>query len=404
MALGFGQPWQVALEESFRSVLKAHDLMDAHAEACRGDAEPTIGGKSTPYTRALARCVAALRDRVATALAEFDATIETHVSELDTLRGGSRLLVALPSAHSGYGVDSSGHMHAAWMAEATATEMAVPRDVMPERISDCLAAPPTSVVGTGVRAQLTSRLDARVRSRVAAMHRMALRAFAKAAAEAVAPETHPEAPACLRKASTMAPPPPLSAHSAAAAAALLNTSAPAVLRRSGRPTAHSRAILKAWMNAHVLPSASHPHGPFPTAAEKAALADETGLSVNQVNDWFINARARWWKPLVEGMHAGLVTGDGPAAFSAALLDAAQPLPAVSERDEEAPRMSGAKGRHVRQRSVSRAPVSVLDSLAHGGTAPLRRRCSGMVASRDGSAASKDLGSVIDALGLGDGSL
>lgn len=56
---------------------------------------------------------------------------------------------------------------------------------------------------------------------------------------------------------------------------------------------------------HFLPSASHPHGPFPTKGEKEQLAEETGLTVTQVGDWFINARARCWRPMIENINVKL---------------------------------------------------------------------------------------------------
>jgi hypothetical protein len=34
----------------------------------------------------------------------------------------------------------------------------------------------------------------------------------------------------------------------------------------------------------------------PTKGERQALAKETGLTERQVGDWFVNARARVWKP------------------------------------------------------------------------------------------------------------
>ena len=419
VALEFGQSWEVALEESFRSVLKLHGLDDAYNDVTRAsdaDAKGSAGagsaataagpgGKSTPYTRALALCVISLRDRMAAALTEFDATIEEQAARLEALRSDGDVAMPLPSAHTGFGVDTDGQMHQAWMAEMTATAADVPREVMPERMADVFAAPTQSLIGATMRAKMTSRLDARLRSRVAAMHRMALRAFAKAAAEAVAPETHPDAPPCLRKASAMAPPPsmPATAKGDASASDVLR-SAPPSLRRAGKPTPHSRAVLKAWMQAHVFPSASHPHGPFPSPQEKEELADETGLSVNQVNDWFVNARARWWKPLVEGMHSGLVTHLGDS-----LAGMADPLSCVPERGEEETAAEQPRGgmHPRRQRSMSRTSMGVFDVLAHGGKAPVRRRASSMGGgsdSRRSSGSALDVGQIIDELGLGDGSL
>ncbi|PHZ16075.1 uncharacterized protein RHIMIDRAFT_185170, partial [Rhizopus microsporus ATCC 52813] len=44
-------------------------------------------------------------------------------------------------------------------------------------------------------------------------------------------------------------------------------------------------FLKRWL---IL----HKRHPYPTEREKQELADETGLGVNQISNWFINARRR----------------------------------------------------------------------------------------------------------------
>ncbi|KAL4389064.1 hypothetical protein AHAS_Ahas03G0007700 [Arachis hypogaea] len=55
------------------------------------------------------------------------------------------------------------------------------------------------------------------------------------------------------------------------------------------------AILKSWLFEHFL-------HPYPTDTDKHMLATQTGLSRNQVSNWFINARVRVWKPMVEEIH------------------------------------------------------------------------------------------------------
>ncbi|XP_042512599.1 BEL1-like homeodomain protein 4 [Macadamia integrifolia] len=58
---------------------------------------------------------------------------------------------------------------------------------------------------------------------------------------------------------------------------------------------HSVAILRAWLFEHFL-------HPYPTDTDKEMLASQTGLTRNQVSNWFINARVRVWKPMVEEIH------------------------------------------------------------------------------------------------------
>ncbi|RIA05071.1 hypothetical protein BRARA_K00676 [Brassica rapa] len=43
--------------------------------------------------------------------------------------------------------------------------------------------------------------------------------------------------------------------------------------------------------------------PYPTDSEKHLLAIRSGLTRSQVSNWFINARVRLWKPMIEEMYA-----------------------------------------------------------------------------------------------------
>ncbi|KAJ4884575.1 BEL1-like homeodomain protein 3 [Raphanus sativus] len=72
-----------------------------------------------------------------------------------------------------------------------------------------------------------------------------------------------------------------------------------VVRPSWRPQRglpeNSVSILRAWLFEHFL-------HPYPKESEKIMLAKQTGLSKNQVANWFINARVRLWKPMIEEMY------------------------------------------------------------------------------------------------------
>ncbi|KAL0384051.1 UNVERIFIED_CONTAM: BEL1-like homeodomain protein 7 [Sesamum radiatum] len=54
-------------------------------------------------------------------------------------------------------------------------------------------------------------------------------------------------------------------------------------------------ILRAWLFEHFL-------HPYPKDSDKIMLARQTGLTRSQVSNWFINARVRLWKPMVEEMY------------------------------------------------------------------------------------------------------
>lgn len=63
------------------------------------------------------------------------------------------------------------------------------------------------------------------------------------------------------------------------------------MRRRFRP--HNSAlpkegvtVMKDWLYTHV-------DNPYPTQSEKDAMAEDTGLTIKQINNWFINARRRY---------------------------------------------------------------------------------------------------------------
>ncbi|CEG69703.1 Putative Homeobox protein PKNOX2 [Rhizopus microsporus] len=63
-------------------------------------------------------------------------------------------------------------------------------------------------------------------------------------------------------------------------------------KRRGNLPKEVTEFLKRWL---IL----HKRHPYPTEREKQELADETGLGVNQISNWFINARRRILQPLLE---------------------------------------------------------------------------------------------------------
>ncbi|XP_078431963.1 homeobox protein ATH1-like [Wolffia australiana] len=56
----------------------------------------------------------------------------------------------------------------------------------------------------------------------------------------------------------------------------------------------SVAVLRSWMFRNFL-------HPYPKDSEKQLLAIKSGLTRSQVSNWFINARVRLWKPMIEDM-------------------------------------------------------------------------------------------------------
>ncbi|CDH57597.1 hypothetical protein RO3G_08713 [Lichtheimia corymbifera JMRC:FSU:9682] len=63
-------------------------------------------------------------------------------------------------------------------------------------------------------------------------------------------------------------------------------------RRRGNLPKQVTEYLKAWL-------VDHKQHPYPSEKEKLHLAQQTGLTVNQISNWFINARRRILQPMLE---------------------------------------------------------------------------------------------------------
>ncbi|KZV51225.1 hypothetical protein F511_05882 [Dorcoceras hygrometricum] len=60
-------------------------------------------------------------------------------------------------------------------------------------------------------------------------------------------------------------------------------------RKKGKLPKEARQQLLDWWSKHY-------KWPYPSEAQKLALAESTGLDQKQINNWFINQRKRHWKP------------------------------------------------------------------------------------------------------------
>lgn len=87
-----------------------------------------------------------------------------------------------------------------------------------------------------------------------------------------------------------------SSTTAAAAAADSNKDASSTTtqkkRRRGNLPKEVTEFLKGWL-------VDHKKHPYPSEKEKIQLANRTGLTVNQISNWFINARRRILQPMLE---------------------------------------------------------------------------------------------------------
>ncbi|RHY33221.1 hypothetical protein DYB32_001790 [Aphanomyces invadans] len=83
-------------------------------------------------------------------------------------------------------------------------------------------------------------------------------------------------------AETMVPPPPTLSTS------LHQPPACKPKKRTNLST-DAKRLLRTWFDANF-------HHPYPTEEEKERFRREGGITMDQVNNWFINTRVREWKP------------------------------------------------------------------------------------------------------------
>jgi len=68
-------------------------------------------------------------------------------------------------------------------------------------------------------------------------------------------------------------------------------------KRRGNLPKSATNILKKWLYDHLF-------NPYPTEEEKSVLSSQTTLSMNQISNWFINARRRILQPMLESVRQG----------------------------------------------------------------------------------------------------
>lgn len=130
-----------------------------------------------------------------------------------------------------------------------------------------------------------------------------------------------------------------------------------VMQHSWRPQRGlpetSVSILRAWLFEHFL-------HPYPKDSEKIMLARQTGLTRGQVANWFINARVRLWKPMVEEMYkeefGEVDSKSSPENASKAARDKSWPSEDMSEELQESTTTKAADGGQLGQFDDSKSDL------------------------------------------------
>ncbi|KAI8333920.1 hypothetical protein BC941DRAFT_473146 [Chlamydoabsidia padenii] len=97
-------------------------------------------------------------------------------------------------------------------------------------------------------------------------------------------------------------------------------------RRRGNLPKEVTEFLKRWL-------VEHKKHPYPSEKEKIDLAHQTGLTVNQISNWFINARRRILQPMLEseGLQAHLLSYSFSSSESAVSPISSMSSPTLSSQ-------------------------------------------------------------------------
>ncbi|KAG1347465.1 BEL1-like homeodomain protein 7 [Cocos nucifera] len=121
----------------------------------------------------------------------------------------------------------------------------------------------------------------------------------------------------------------------------------------------SVSVLRAWLFEHFL-------HPYPKDSEKLMLARQTGLTRGQISNWFINARVRLWKPMIEEMHREEI-GETEMDSNSSLENIPKSKDETGSSEEREHSKSPATERcHTSQ--LNESPKSNISDMDVGGTA------------------------------------
>uniref|UniRef100_A0A0D6QVK8 Homeobox domain-containing protein n=1 Tax=Araucaria cunninghamii TaxID=56994 RepID=A0A0D6QVK8_ARACU len=117
----------------------------------------------------------------------------------------------------------------------------------------------------------------------------------------------------------------------------------------------SVSVLRAWLFEHFL-------HPYPKDNDKVMLARQTGLTRSQVSNWFINARVRLWKPMVEEMYMEEMKDSDPERASNEKMSKES-----GEKKDEATSKAGSTGNNGHGSEQKLANSTKFDSSTQDGS-------------------------------------
>ncbi|XP_008794014.2 BEL1-like homeodomain protein 7 isoform X1 [Phoenix dactylifera] len=121
----------------------------------------------------------------------------------------------------------------------------------------------------------------------------------------------------------------------------------------------SVSVLRAWLFEHFL-------HPYPKDSEKLMLARQTGLTRSQISNWFINARVRLWKPMIEEMYKEEI-GETEMDSNSSLENIPKSRDETGSSEErEHSKSPATEGCHTSQ--LNESSKSNISSMDAGGTA------------------------------------
>eukprot|EP00762_Andalucia_godoyi_P008284 ANDGO_02955.mRNA.1 BEL1-like homeodomain protein 3 len=119
-------------------------------------------------------------------------------------------------------------------------------------------------------------------------------------------------------------------------------------KKRGNLPKNATNVLKTWLFQHFL-------HPYPSEEEKRDLSQQTGLTMTQLNNWFINARVRTWRPMLESMLEG-EKGKDPVVAAAAAA-------ALANHDESIGKGANGEPRSKKKKSLPSNSKAIPENAA-----------------------------------------
>eukprot|EP01028_Stygiella_incarcerata_P012244 TRINITY_DN73_c0_g2_i1.p1 TRINITY_DN73_c0_g2~~TRINITY_DN73_c0_g2_i1.p1 ORF type:complete len:464 (-),score=139.50 TRINITY_DN73_c0_g2_i1:229-1620(-) len=122
-------------------------------------------------------------------------------------------------------------------------------------------------------------------------------------------------------------------------------------------------VLRGWLYEHI-------DYPYPNDEEKRQLAEKASLSMGQINNWFVNARVRIWKPMLESKDVSqsteemIICEETPSFKKRDAHDFDEGAPSKKKKSQEDKKDSGSARGSLPKKAIEDLKAWLFDHFHH----------------------------------------